>query len=121
MPARDPSLEQQWRDRIERLSRSGLTTIKFAQQEGVPVHQVTWWRRELKKRDSAARNETPVARSKPASKKVKQSPKFVPVAVTSTAVPTSIEIVLERPARIRVASGFDADLLREIISVLESR
>ena len=66
-------------------------------------------------------SETPEVRSKPARKKANKPPQFVPVAVTSTVLPAPIEIVLERPPRIKVTPGFDADLLREIIGVLESR
>jgi hypothetical protein len=33
----------------------------------------------------------------------------------------SIEIVLDQPPRIAVSSGFDAQLLREVLRVLEQR
>lgn len=127
MPARDPVLEQRWRERIERLGQSGLTTSKFAEQEGVPVHQVTWWRRVLKRRDSVSKDEASPAAKKKAVKKNRSKPdvakkasEFVPVSVTSSMeATTGIEIVLGRPHRIAVSPGFDSDLLREVIRVLE--
>ena len=33
----------------------------------------------------------------------------------------SVEIVLDRPPRIKVTSGFDAELLHEVVRVLENR
>jgi len=36
-------------------------------------------------------------------------------------VSASVEIVLDQPPRIRVSSGFDAELLREVVGMLKSR
>ena len=125
MPARDSGLEQQWRSRIARLGQSGLTAVKFAAQEGVPVHQVTWWRRELKRRDSASGDGTSAAMKKTAKKKRRKTTpsarpaEFVAVSVApSTTAP--LEIVLDTPPRIAVSAGFDPQLLREVLQVMEN-
>lgn len=56
----------------------------------------------------------------PTSKKNK--PSFVPVQIEpSSQARASVEIVQDQPPRIKVTSGFDADLLREVVRVLESR
>jgi hypothetical protein len=45
---------------------------------------------------------------------------FVPVEIEpSPQVPAAVEIVLDQPLRIKVTSGFDANLLREVVRVLE--
>ena len=48
--ARDLNLEKSWRERIGRFEQSGLTISQFCEQEGLVSHQLSWWRRELKRR-----------------------------------------------------------------------
>jgi len=126
MPARDLGLEQQWRERIERLGQCGLTAVKFAQQEGVPVHQVTWWRRELKRRDSASDDGTAAVKKSAKKKQKKTKPPtksadFVAVSLAPSPSTTApIEIVLDTPPRIVVSAEFDPGLLREVLRVMEN-
>lgn len=124
--ARDLALERAWRKRMGEYERSGLTIRDFCEQEGLVAHRFSWWRSELKRRaanpDSKG-DERPS--SKPSPKKTLKRAKvaangFVPVQIGS-ASQTAIEIVLDQPPRIKVSSGFDAGLLREIVRVLESR
>ena len=123
--ARDLALERAWRERMRRFEKSGLTIRQFCEQEGLVAHQFSWWRSQLKRRAAesvprkrkrkAPSQATPVARQPDA-----QIACFVPVQVEppSSAQP-SVEIVLGQPPRIRVTSGFDADLLRQVIHALE--
>jgi hypothetical protein len=107
--------------------RSGLTIQAFCDQEGLIAHQFSWWRSELKRR--AAKSETTIASREPGrrsapTKNRKQSKLaagiFLPLQVDAP-TSSSVEIVLDQPPRIKVSSGFDADLLREVVRVLESR
>ena len=103
--------------------------MNSASQEGLVDHQFSWWRSELKKR--AAESETAREESQPTkstmkkhSKRPQSSPttSFVPVQIESSSLSqASLEIVLDQPPRIKVTSGFNADLLREVVHVLESR
>lgn len=125
--ARDLALERAWRERIRRFERSGLTIRQFCEQEGLVAHQFSWWRSELKRRSAKSVPKKRTAKRKVTSqeRQVAHKPKasaasFVPVQVeSSVAERASLEIVLDQPPRIRVTSGFDAVLLREVVHVLE--
>jgi hypothetical protein len=126
----DLSLERAWRKRLRRYEGSGLTIREFCEQEGLVDHQFSWWRGELKRR--AAESMTgngEQTRKQPAlaKKKTRHQPRgvasrFVAVEL-EPAMPTqaSIEIILDQPPRIRLAAGCDAELLREVVRVLEQR
>lgn len=123
---RDLSLQRAWRGRIRRYERSGLTIQQFCEQEGLVAHQLAWWRRELKRRAAEdGRGKKKAAKERKQGKRAKQrqaTAAFVPVQVTpSLQTQAPIEIVLDRPLRIAVAAGFDAELLAEVVRVLESR
>ena len=125
---RDLKLERTWRDRIRQYEQSGLTIRQFCEREGLVDHQFSWWRAELKRRAASALEEPKpkkASRKKTRVKKTAQLPKdstptFVPVQVKpSLPAHAAIEIVLEQPPRIRVTPGFDAQVLREVVRVLE--
>ena len=130
---RDLALERAWRKRMREYGRSGLTIRDFCQRKGLAYHQFSWWRSELKRRAAKSESkQTQSARKQPAgSKRTKKAgiqsrhslaASFVPVQVQAAAqaVPT-VEIILDQPPRLRVSSGFDADLLRQVVGVLEQR
>ena len=125
--ARDLALERTWRKRMQAYERSGLKIREFCRQEGLVDHQFSWWRSELKRRAATSRATDDSEKSKKAiRKKAKRdhtaavkSP-FVPVQIeTSLDGQVSVEIILDQPPRIRVTRGFDADVLREVVRVLE--
>jgi hypothetical protein len=124
---RDLGLERAWRDRLRRFERSELTVREFCEQEGLVVHQFSWWRRELKRRraESAKKRGTTrrTRRTKGGRKRGSAAAgKFVPVKVTPTSpAKTPIEIVVDQPLRIAVSSGFDPHLLADVIRTLEGR
>ena len=123
--ARDLALERAWRKRMRQYEGSGLTIQEFCDREGLVAHQFSWWRSELKRR--AAKSEAPNNRPRTRKSNPKTNGKraktsatnFVPVQIQPQV--SSVEIVLEQPPRIKVTSGFDAGLLREVVRVLESR
>jgi hypothetical protein len=127
---RDLALEQAWRKRMREYARSGLTIRQFCEQEGLVAHQFSWWRSELNRRDAKstsmvnrASNRKSTQRTKPDNQSLaKTSQRFVPVEIKpSPRDEASIEIILDQPPRLRVSSGFDAELLREVVGVLEQR
>ena len=125
--ARDLALERAWRERMRRYKKSGLTIRQFCEQEGLVAHQFSWWRSQLKRRaaESAPRKRTVKRKTTSQAPQVTRQPDaqfagFVPVQVeASSPARPSVEIVLGQPPRIRVTSGFDADLLRQVIRALE--
>lgn len=123
---RDLALQRAWRGRIRRYERSGLTIQQFCEQEGLVAHQLSWWRGELKRRaaeDGAhTKKGTKQRRRGKRAKQREATAEFVPVHVTPSAkTKAPIEIILDQPRRIAVAPGFDAELLAEVVRVLESR
>lgn len=125
---RDLELERAWREQIGRFERSGLTIQQFCDQEGLVGHQLSWWRRELKRRSAESGPRKPkqkpvTQRRKPGRpRKNAEGGSFVPVQVQPPNIATSsVEIILDLPPRIAVRAGFDGALLREVIRVLESR
>ena len=127
---RDLALERAWRKRLGDYERSGLTIRQFCEQEGLVAHQFSWWRSELKQRDAnstsidrPASNKKSAARTKRHDQPLtKTSGRFVPVEIQpSPRGAASIEIVLDQPPRLTVSPGFDAEMLREVVRVLEQR
>jgi len=119
---RDPALEREWRGRMRRYEKSGLTVRAFCEQEDVSEHRFFWWRRRLKQdKFTASQRSAGAAKRKKAKSAVSKRPQpFLPVEIAGSSTDPSphIEIILDQPPRIRVAPGIDADLLRQIIGML---
>jgi len=100
---RDVHKEQQWRKWIERWHKSGLSVRAFCDQHGLSQPSFYAWRRTLQQRDQA-------------------SVSFVPLHVLPdkpTVSLTPLEVVLPNGRSLRVAPGFDAITLRQLLAVLE--
>ena len=103
--ARDEQKERQWRQWITEWRASGLSVRAFCGRRGLATPSFYHWRRVLERR---------------AAEKVA----FVPVQVVAEAVPalaTTLEVVLTDGRMVRVAPGFDAATLRQLLAVLEGR
>jgi hypothetical protein len=103
--ARDGQKERQWRQWITEWRASGLSVRAFCGRRGLATPSFYHWRRVLERR---------------AAEKVA----FVPVQVVAEAVPalaTALEVVLTDGRMVRVAPGFDAATLRQLLAVLEGR
>jgi transposase len=124
---RDLALERAWRDRLRRFERSGLTVREFCEQEGLVAHQFFWWRRELKRRRAESAKKRGTTRRTGRTKRGRKRDSaaagtFVPVEVAPPSPSKApIEIVVDRPLRIAVSSGFDPHLLADVIRTLEGR
>ena len=103
--ARDERKERQWRRWIGEWQASGLSVRAFCGRRGLATPSFYHWRRVLEQR---------------AAEKVA----FVPVQVVAEAVPalaTALEVVLTDGRVVRVAPGFDAATLRQLLALLEGR
>jgi hypothetical protein len=108
---RDPTKEQQWRRRFRQWRRSGLTGRDFCAAHGLSEPSFYAWRREIARRDQ----ETPPATAAAAPTAVFQELTLAPPA----ALPPAIEVVLAHGRLLRIGPGFDADVLRRVLGVLE--
>jgi transposase len=102
---RDERKEQQWRCWIGEWRASGLSVRAFCERRGLATPTFYAWRRTLERRAA-------------------QKAAFVPVQVLADALPTqtsALEVVLAEGRTVRVAPGFDAATLRQLLAVLEGR
>ena len=101
---RDEHKERHWRQRIRDWQVSGLSIRDFCARRGLSQANFYAWRRELQRRDS-------------------KKPLFVPILLRtddlSTPVTPALEVLLASGRRLRVAPGFDAATLRQLLTVLE--
>ena len=118
---RDPSKEKHWRRMLRLWQRSGQTGRDFCAAHGLGEPSFYAWRREIARRDQ----EQPPSRATTQPEKLQRPPRgalptFVQVAVdASVATSAALEVVLTGGRRVRVPPGFDADLLRQLLRVLE--
>ena len=101
--ARDERKERQWRRRIDQWRVSGLSVRAFCAQHGLAQASFYAWRRVLRRRDA-------------------EKAAFVPVQLVAGAGPiqaSALEVVLTDGRTVRVAPGFDAATLRQLLAVLD--
>jgi hypothetical protein len=99
---RDERKERQWRRRIALWQTSGLSVSAFCARHGLATASFYAWRSTLQRRDA------PQAA-------------FVPVQLLADAAPPPtrpLEVVLADGRVVRVAPGFDAVTLRQLLAVL---
>jgi hypothetical protein len=102
---RDARKEQQWRRWIREWQASGLTVRIFCDRRGLEEHRFYAWRRELARRSAGIVSFVPV--------------RIVPDDVSAAA--GALEVVLPRGRTLRVAPGFHAPTLRQLLAVLEEQ
>jgi hypothetical protein len=103
--ARDEWKERQWRRWIGEWQASGLSVRAFCERRSLTVASFYAWRRVLQQRAAA-------------------KAAFVPVRVVADTVPdrtSALEVILADGRAVRVAPGFDAVTLRQLLAVLEGR
>jgi len=113
---RDRGKERFWRRVIRQWRGSELTIRDFCGQHRLAEPSFYAWRRTLAERDQQARRKRRrVGNGQPAPN---QPPVFVPVRV-APASSAPLEVVLGQGRVVRVAPGFDAATLRQLLAVLE--
>ena len=96
-----------WREIVEGLEEGRESVAAYCRRKGVTETSFYRWRKRLRNEEAAR-------------------PRFVPVeivdarAVGRPAVEAGVEIELRGDRRVRVSAGFDADVLRRAVGVLES-
>src|ERR1039458_5220887 len=108
-----------WAELVEAWEASGRTASSFAVEEGISEASLRWWKTELSRRarkQGARRSPGPGRRTAGvAVARVVREGEAPPVAPARPK--GSIELVLDG-ARVVVAPGFDARLLREVVRAL---
>lgn len=123
--------EAHWRQALAAWSGSGLSKVAFCRERGLSPSAFHWWKGELARRD-AAKGSHAAGASSGTSREAEGRPAFVAVrlaqgAVGGAAVPLradrevagAVEVVLGNGRRVRVGSGFDGELLAQVVRVLE--
>jgi transposase len=109
----DSGKQRHWLDLIRLWQQSNLSVRAFCRRHRLSEPSFYCWRRTLRQRgligmepaDDATKTETPA---------------FVQVTVDAgAAAPKSIELLLANGRRLRLRPGFDADMLRQLLRVLE--
>jgi hypothetical protein len=112
MPRRDPAKERYWRRLLRLWRASGLNGRDFCAQQRLSEPSFYAWRRELARRDQQ--------RQAPQAGAAAATPAFVALAVAADPVsPPAIEVVVAERRLLRVRPGFDAELLRQLVRLLE--
>ena len=115
---RDGDKERFWREMVRRWQRSGVTIRDFCGAHGLSEPSFYGWRRELAKRDEQARERSARTNARSAGRQTNGLPAFVPVRVTPAEPVSALEVVVGAGHVVRVAPGFDAATLRDLLAVL---
>jgi hypothetical protein len=124
---RDQAKEQHWRRHVAAWRRSGQSVRDYCRTEGLSEPSFYSWRSVLAGRDAGGAARTERAAVAPGTSAVARrattgaavSP-FVPVRlVEAPARAAAVEVVLRGGRVVRVAAGFEAQTLRDVIAALE--
>lgn len=134
---RDPARERLWRRHLRQQRLSGLTVRDYCAQWRLAESAFHFWRREIAVRDRERRDDgmsangtAPVqrcrrkaARGNARRKRSPAKPSFVPVHVVTARASSgsAIDIRLTSGHRLRVRAGCDAQLLAQVVALLEGR
>ena len=103
-----------WRSQLLQWAQSGLTQKRFCQEQGLSKDMFAWWKARF--RDELNLPYKPVKAS--SAKKRKQQ--FVQVKVSSRIPELAYEVVLANHRCVRVGDRFDCEILKKLITVVES-
>jgi hypothetical protein len=119
---RDPAKEKHWR-RLLRLWRgSGQTGRDFCAEHQLSEPSFYAWKREIARRDQegAARSKPTMGALAPQRSAAAALPAFMQVTTdAAVSVTDALEVVLSGGRLLRVRAGFDADVLRQLVRLLE--
>jgi hypothetical protein len=117
---RDPAKERWWRRLFTQFQRSGLTGRAFCARHRLSEPSFYAWRRELARRDRERLAVVTNGQAKSAKSERPSTGAFVQVGVDARmSAPAAIDLVLAQGRLLRIRPGFDADLLRRLLHVLE--
>jgi transposase-like protein len=101
----DVSKQARWLDLVRRWQQSELSAREFCQRHQLSEPSFYSWRRVLRERGLIKQSASPV------------KPAFVKLSLTTEAT-SAVEVVLGQRL-VRVRPGFDADMLRQLVRLLE--
>jgi hypothetical protein len=118
---RDPAKERHWRRWLGQWRRSGKTGRDFCAEHQLSEPSFYAWKREIARRDQEVldRHETTTRVSASQRSGAAALPAFLPVTVDATSATAALEVVVAGGRLLRVLAGFDADVLRQLLAVLE--
>jgi transposase len=99
----------EWRVRVEKWRKSGLTAAEYAERSGLKAKSLQWWRWRLGLGGRPGMQAMPV------------QPAFVEVVGGLRSPAGDLEVQLPGGACVRVPTGFDAADLARVLQVLEGR
>jgi hypothetical protein len=114
---------EEWRRRVERWRRSGLTAEQFAEREGVRASTLAWWRWRL------ARDRSPAVTSE---RSESESQTILPTDFVELVPRTRLreepdrgasgfEVELAAGYRVRLSGDFSGEAFKRLLDVLEAR
>jgi transposase-like protein len=117
---RSEEKEQFWRQMVDGHAGSGLSVRRYCSDRGVSEQSFFAWRKELARRDAAARQKR--ARS-PSTNQSPAPIRFAQLQIASGELvgAACLEIVLPTGVRIRVPRGACRDTLSDVLGLLERR
>ncbi len=101
-----------WSDQLAAWARSGLSQAEFCRQRELNGGTFAWWKRQLHKQDGGR----PTRQRRTA----KPPARFVEVQLPGTHSGTAYEVMLAGGRSIRVPSGFDPQVLSQLITTVEA-
>ena len=117
----DPRKQEHWLQHIRRWQQSRFTVREFCKRHQLSEPSFYSWRRLLRERGLLAEPIDSVA-PRPVDAAAPGTPLFMPVAIADPGTAMrSIEIVLPDGLSVRVAAGFDALTLRQLLALLRER
>jgi transposase-like protein len=123
---RSAEKERFWRQMVAEHAKSGISVRRYCADRGVTEASFFAWRRELSRRDAAAKKQAgtgPASASAPPMRKGPAPRRFaqLQIAPGELVVGASIEIVLPSGARLRVLRGVCPQTLDTVLAALERR
>jgi transposase len=116
----DHRKQQLWLERIQRWQNSHLTIRDFCARHHLREPSFYSWKRLLAERGLLP--SVPAAAAQPNATASPTTPLFVAATLADTeAAPQPLEIVLPDGLAVRVAAGFDAATLRQLLALLRER
>jgi transposase len=118
---RDPIKERRWRRHLAAWRRSGQGVRAYCVAQGLSEPSFYSWRRVLTRCDRRS-GATSVPDGRTASGALAGKSPFLPVRLVEDTPPpaaATVEVVLRGGRVVRVAAGFSAQTLREVVAALE--
>lgn len=112
MPKRSAEKERVWRERMVEQRDSGLSVRQYCLRKELSEASFYGWKRELALRDQEVSE---------SAGRIENEQVFVPLHVTaSPSSVASLELLHRSGHVIRIPAGFDDQVLRRLLAVLES-